>query len=247
MAKHPTPSEGFAQIFANQLDERHRNSPPRGRTTLAQFCSVSRDALEVTIIVAGRLYTRRGDDGETDLMGGRVAKNHPRVVAYGTLDELNAVLGLLRTHLADRRWERWLDAIQRDLFVVGTELATAPSHAPPLRLSAKRVAALERQIDRFQREAPTPPLFVLPGGTPAAALAHFARTVCRRAERKVVALAQSEPVRPVVLKYLNRLSDWLFAFALLLNHRSGVAERLWHGRKGMARHKGKRSKISGRR
>jgi cob(I)alamin adenosyltransferase len=199
------------------------------------------------IFVAGRLYTRQGDHGETDLMGGRVLKSHPRVAAYGTLDELNAVLGLLRTQLPDRTLEDLLDAIQRDLFVVGAELATAPSHRPPLRLSAKRVTALERQIDDFQREAPTPPLFVLPGGTPAAALAHLARTVCRRVERKVVALSQSEPVRPTILKYLNRLSDWLFAFALLLNRRAGVAEILWQGRRKTERAKTKRPKISGRR
>lgn len=153
------------------------------------------------------------------------------MAAYGTLDELNATLGLLQAHLTDRKLARSIQAIQEDLFVLGAELATAPNHRPPVRLPATRVKALERQIDRFQQEAPTPLLFILPGGTLAAALAHFARTVCRRAERQVVALAEREPVRPTILRYLNRLSDWLFALALVLNRRAGLTETHWRGRR----------------
>ncbi|MFA0753518.1 MAG: hypothetical protein IMHGJWDQ_001294 [Candidatus Fervidibacter sp.] len=177
-----------------------------------------------------RLYTRRGDAGETDLMGGRVRKDHPRVVAYGTVDELNTVLGLLRAVLTEKELVRKVERVQRELFVLGAELATAPSRKPKRQLSRAMVQRLEREIDQFQREAPSPPLFVLPGGTLSAAFAHLARTVCRRAERCAVVLAAEEPVRPTVLQYLNRLSDWLFALALVLNKRSGVAETLWQGR-----------------
>ncbi len=178
-----------------------------------------------------RLYTKRGDKGETDLMGGRVRKDHPRVAAYGTVDELNAVLGIVRTLLTDGDLQRKVEQVQRDLFALGAELATAPSLKPPVKLSRARLTALERQIDAFQQEAPLPKLFVLPGGSPATAFLHLARTVCRRAERCVVALAAVEPVRPLVLQYLNRLSDWLFALALVVNKRYGVAETLWQGRR----------------
>jgi len=178
-----------------------------------------------------RLYTKRGDNGMTDLMGGRVRKNHPRVEAYGTIDELNSVLGMVRTVLADKRLARMVERVQRDLFVIGAELATSPKLQPPMKLSRARLKALERQIDAFQREAPTPRLFVLPGGSPVAALVHFARTVCRRAERRIVALSEQETVRPLVLQYLNRLSDWLFALALVINKRAQVEETLWEGRR----------------
>ncbi len=178
-----------------------------------------------------RLYTKRGDNGETDLMGGRVLKNHPRVVAYGTVDELNAVLGVVCTLLNDKDLLRKVMQVQRDLFALGAELATAPAQKPKMTLSRHRVRALERQIDAFLEEVPLPRFFVLPGGSPAAAFLHLARTVCRRAERCVVSLALQEPVRPLVLTYLNRLSDWLFAAALVVNHRLGSQETLWYGRR----------------
>jgi len=136
---------------------------------------------------------------------------------------------MVRTVLADKRLARMVERVQRDLFVIGAELATSPKLQPPMKLSRARLKALERQIDAFQREAPTPRLFVLPGGSPVAALVHFARTVCRRAERCVVALSEREPVRPLVLQYLNRLSDWLFALALVINKRAQVPEVLWEG------------------
>jgi cob(I)alamin adenosyltransferase len=178
-----------------------------------------------------RLYTKRGDSGMTDLMGDRVKKTHPRVEAYGTIDELNSVLGMVRAILADKRLARMVERVQRDLFVIGAELATSPKLRPPMKLSRARLKALERQIDAFQNEAPTPRFFVLPGGSPAAALVHFARTVCRRAERRVVALSEQETVRPLVLQYLNRLSDWLFALALVVNKRAQIPEVLWEGRR----------------
>lgn len=182
-----------------------------------------------------RLYTRRGDDGMTDLIGGRVKKCHPRVEAYGTVDELNSVLGMVRALMEDKGLAKKVEKVQRDLFVLGSELATAQGSKPPVKLSAARVKALEREIDEFQNEAPPPKLFVLPGGSFTVALVHFARTVCRRAERYVVALSEEEKVRPVVLQYLNRLSDWLFALALVVNRRTGFSETTWEGR-----HKGKR-------
>lgn len=183
-----------------------------------------------------RLYTKRGDNGLTDLMGGRVKKNHPRVVAYGTIDELNSVLGMIRAVLDDKQLAKEVEKVQKDLFVLGSELATAKNIRPPLKLSTARLKALERQIDKFQTEAPSPKLFVFPGGSVAASLVHFARTVCRRAERCVVALSEQEPVRPLVTRYLNRLSDWLFALALVVNKRAGIPEKIWHGkRKGKVR------------
>lgn len=177
-----------------------------------------------------RLYTKRGDEGLTDLIGGRVKKNHPRVVAFGTIDELNSVLGIVRAVLGDEKLSREVEKVQRDLFLLGSELATAKGVRPPARLSAARLKALERQIDEFQAESPAPKSFVLPGGSVAASLVHFARTVCRRAERCVVALSEQEPVRPLLLRYLNRLSDWLFALALVINKRASIPETTWRGR-----------------
>jgi len=177
-----------------------------------------------------RLYTKRGDEGLTDLIGGRVKKNHPRVVAFGAIDELNSVLGIVRAVLGDEKLSREVEKVQRDLFLLGSELATAKGVRPPARLSAARLKALEKQIDEFQAESPAPKSFVLPGGSVAASLVHFARTVCRRAERCVVALSEQEPVRPLVLRYLNRLSDWLFALALVINKRASIPETTWRGR-----------------
>ncbi|MCX7642378.1 MAG: cob(I)yrinic acid a,c-diamide adenosyltransferase [Armatimonadetes bacterium] len=178
-----------------------------------------------------RLYTKQGDNGLTDLIGGRVRKSHPRIEACGTIDELNAVLGLVRSMLDDKQLASEIEKVQKDLFVLGSEIATAKGLSPPLKLSTARLKALERQIDEFQLEAPLPRFFVLPNGSLAASLVHFARTVCRRAERCVVALSERERVRPLVIRYLNRLSDWLFALALLINKRAGIPETTWQGRR----------------
>lgn len=167
----------------------------------------------------------------TDLIGVRVKKCHPRVEAYGTVDELNSALGMVRAMLEDKDLAKKVERVQRDLFILGSELATAQNSKPPVKLPTARLKALEREIDEFQTEAPSPQLFVLPGGSFVAALVHFARTVCRRAERCVVALAEEEQVRPVVLQYLNRLSDWLFALALVINKRTGFPETTWEGRR----------------
>ena len=176
-----------------------------------------------------RIYTRTGDRGETGLAGGdRRDKADPRVEALGAVDELNAQLGLLAAQVGVERGDgetgALLEALQRQLFELGAELASPG--APP-RLGPAAVRGLEARIDAL--EAGLPPLrgFVLPGGSVAAAQAHVARTVCRRAERRLVALAAAEPVGPHALAYLNRLSDLLFVLARVLRHREGLPERPW--------------------
>ncbi len=180
-----------------------------------------------------KLYTRTGDDGSTGLFGGdRVSKSHPRLAAYGTLDELNSVMGVVRLH-ADPACvgQDTLERIQHDLFVLGAILATPPERQALLgqRLSRPTwsLEAMEADIDRLTALAPPMTTFVLPGGTPGAAHAHLARTVCRRAEREVVALSQEAPLDPTVLHYLNRLSDWCFALARAENAVAGVADIAW--------------------
>jgi cob(I)alamin adenosyltransferase len=178
-----------------------------------------------------RIYTKAGDRGETRLLGGaRVPKDHPRVAAYGDVDEANAAIGAVRS-LAEPPLERLLLSLQRDLFAIGAHLAD-PAHRVAAKrakaaVTAARVRRLERAIDA--REARLPPLrsFVTPDGTPAAALLHQARTVCRRAERSVVTLAREADIDPRILVYLNRLSDLLFVLARSENARAGLAEELW--------------------
>jgi cob(I)alamin adenosyltransferase len=180
-----------------------------------------------------KLYTRTGDDGSSGLFGGdRVSKSNLRLVAYGTLDELNSIMGLLRLHAtpacAD---EATLLQVQQDLFVLGAILATPAARQELLSKRMSRptweLAAMEADIDRLTALAPPMTAFVLPGGTPASAHAHLARTVCRRAEREVVSLAHEEPMNPIVLTYLNRLSDWFFALARAENAVAGVADVQW--------------------
>jgi cob(I)alamin adenosyltransferase len=182
-----------------------------------------------------KIYTRRGDSGETDLFGsGRVPKDHLRVEAYGAVDELNAVLGAAAaaTDAADLR--RSVESIQRALFSLGAYLATPEArhresmgmHEP----SAAAIDALEAQIDALEAELAPLERFVLPGGTPAAAGFHVARTVCRRAERIAVALDRAEPLAPNAIRYLNRLSDLLFVMARVANRRAGVPDVEWEGR-----------------
>lgn len=182
-----------------------------------------------------KLYTRGGDDGSTGLFGGdRVAKAHPRLAAYGGLDELNALVGLLRLHVGrGTAADPVLEQVQNDLFVLGARLATPPDKAPLLegRLSRPTwsVEAIERDIDRLTAMCAPMRAFVLPGGCPGAAWAHLARTVCRRVEREVIALDREEPVEPLVKAYLNRLGDWFFALARSENAVAGVADVEWHG------------------
>ena len=180
-----------------------------------------------------KLYTRTGDEGSTGLFGGdRVLKSHPRLAAYGTLDELNAALGVLALHLAPELQAHGpLQLIQRDLFALGAVLATPPAQAGRLdrRITQPTwpVADMEADIDRLAGLAPAMTHFVLPGGCPGSAYGHWARTVCRRAEREVVALAAAEPLPEPVVIYLNRLSDWVFALARAANAQAGVADVKW--------------------
>jgi len=180
------------------------------------------------MVNAMKIYTKTGDDGTTSLFaGGRVAKTHLRVEAYGTVDELNSVLGVARAH--QPHCDTWLAQIQTQLFHLGADLAT-PLDAKSdwiVRMDAATIQWLEALID--ERTAELPPLtnFVLPGGTPAAAHLHVARTVCRRAERLTVALADHEAIGEQVLPYLNRLSDTLFTLARWENMQAGISDEKW--------------------
>jgi cob(I)alamin adenosyltransferase len=182
-----------------------------------------------------KIYTRHGDDGSTGLFGGqRVRKDDPRIECYGTVDELNASLGLAAATLAENLREVLgprLIAVQNELFVIGACLATpvdrrAGAKLPPLEMTA--VQRLETEIDAADAELPPLRNFILPGGSQAAAQLHQARTICRRAERLLVKLHdQTDPQYPVLLTYLNRLSDWLFVQARWVNRRLGFNDVEW--------------------
>ena len=178
-----------------------------------------------------KIYTRTGDAGDTGLFGGaRVSKASPRVEAYGTVDELNAVLGMVRATGGGEELDVLLGAIQSELFTLGAELATVPGKEASLNiplLNGGDIARLEAAID--VSEAMLAPLktFVLPAGTATSAALHLARTVCRRAERAVVALPEALAARPELIIYLNRLSDLLFSLARQANRHAGVDDVPW--------------------
>jgi cob(I)alamin adenosyltransferase len=180
-----------------------------------------------------KIYTKTGDQGMTGLLGqGRVPKDDVRIEAYGTVDELNAVLGLVRAQGLDSGADMLAAQLQNDLFVVGSALAD-PSPTGPFHhaITAEHIARLETQIDALETELTPLTQFILPGGTLAAAYIHLARTVCRRAERLVVRLSR-EPGADAsgsLVIYLNRLSDLLFVLARVINHRAGVADTPWTG------------------
>jgi cob(I)alamin adenosyltransferase len=180
-----------------------------------------------------KIYTKTGDDGTTNLFsGGRVSKTHLRVEAYGTIDELNSVLGVVRAHHPHTRTDEWLSNVQRQLFNLGADLAT-PLDAKAdwvVRMDAETVTWLEHAIDEMTAELPELKNFILPGGSLAAANLHIARTVCRRAERIVVQLHEQESLGDNVLNYLNRLSDFLFTLARWENMQAGIPEDKWSTR-----------------
>jgi cob(I)alamin adenosyltransferase len=182
-----------------------------------------------------KIYTKTGDAGETGLFGGpRVRKHDARVEAYGEVDELNAALGAARALVEDPELDRHLVRIQDELFCVGAELATpheakARSAIPPV--EGSWAGRLEAAMDAWDPELPALDQFILPGGTRTAAALHLARCVCRRAERRVVALAAEVEVAPEALAYLNRLSDFLFVAARLANHRARRQETTWNPRR----------------
>ena len=180
-----------------------------------------------------KIYTRTGDRGDTGLFGGgRVAKDHPRVEAYGDVDELNAAIGLARSIEPLPRVDEVLVPLQRDLFGIGALLATPDitkmrEQLVKARIDEERIEELERAIDDGDRELEPLKAFILPGGTPKAAALHVARTVCRRAERKVVHLRREVEIPDLVVVYLNRLSDLLFVLARVANRRAGAGEVTW--------------------
>lgn len=187
-----------------------------------------------------KIYTKTGDNGTTGLFAGpRVRKDHPRIVAYGSVDELNALLGTILAELTPQgsrsnsqmpTFLEFLASVQADLFSIGAELATPkPSDHGMVLLCASRISALEEQIDIHEADLPPLKTFVLPGGSRGSAMLHLARTVCRRAERDVVQLSHEPSVANCdrVVAYLNRLSDLLFVLARLHNHQHLVSETPW--------------------
>jgi cob(I)alamin adenosyltransferase len=180
-----------------------------------------------------KIYTKTGDAGTTALLGGgRVRKSHPRVAAYGTVDELNSAVGWAIAASSDAQIRARLSLLQHDLFTLGAELARPPKAEGRKRpevpeLPLPRIAEMERWMDEAEGELAPLREFILPGGSPGAAALHLTRTVCRRAEREIVALAESEPIDAEILRYLNRLSDLLFVLARLENARTGTPDVVW--------------------
>jgi cob(I)alamin adenosyltransferase len=181
-----------------------------------------------------KIYTKTGDGGETSLFGGkRVKKDNLRIEACGTVDELNSVIGVVRSMRVFREVDKVLQGVQNDLFVLGADLATpvrkGQNGARATRVQEDHVRGIEEIIDRIQAKLPPLRRFVLPGGSPVASQLHLARAVCRRAERRIVKSSQSEAVNPSVIGYLNRLSDLLFVLARLVNRKAKAAEIHWQG------------------
>jgi cob(I)alamin adenosyltransferase len=180
-----------------------------------------------------KIYTRTGDEGETSLFGGgRVPKDHPRVTAYGDVDELNAAIGVVRATQPTAFFDALFESIQRDLFAIGGQLAAPDPLAVAkalvkANLSTERIDEFERLIDESDKELAPLRAFVLPAGTPKSAALHLARTVCRRAERSVVRLARESDLPPIFVVYLNRLSDLLFTLSRMANHRAGISDVTW--------------------
>lgn len=181
-----------------------------------------------------KLYTRTGDRGETSLFGGRrVPKDHPRVTAYGTIDELNAALGVAISSIRQRTLVNHLHEIQNELFNIGAELASdrpvrrRKTENGVFRLDQASILRIEGLIDEYDARVPPLRTFVLPSGAPAATSLHLARTICRRAERATVTLARKEELNPAILTYLNRLCDLLFALARYANKSARRRELFW--------------------
>jgi cob(I)alamin adenosyltransferase len=197
-----------------------------------------------------RIYTRTGDKGDTGLVGGgRVAKDSPRIEAYGTVDELNSIIGLARVFNAERlkkgKAHRWLDGIfrqiQNELFDLGSELATPDDavYEGMHRVGEAEVKALETLMDQCQKDLQPLKSFILPGGGRVGGFLHQARTVCRRAERRVLVLSRVEPISPWTITYVNRLSDLLFVLSRWVARKGGETEYLWE--RGLASHARKRT------
>jgi cob(I)alamin adenosyltransferase len=176
-----------------------------------------------------KIYTKKGDSGETSLFGGqRVSKSSKRIETYGTVDELNSVLGVALSHGVEPRTQELLDKIQIQLFVLGSDLATPPSKKIKIdRIGTTEIEFLEESIDELEESLEPLTSFILPGGSSAGATLHVGRTVCRRAERLTVDCAKSDEISESAIKYLNRLSDFLFVLARFENKKSGNEETKW--------------------
>ncbi|HEY0680452.1 MAG TPA: cob(I)yrinic acid a,c-diamide adenosyltransferase [Chitinophagaceae bacterium] len=185
--------------------------------------------------MALKIYTKTGDAGNTTLIGGtKVPKSHLRIESYGTVDELNSFIGLVYDQFPDDHSRDILKEIQDRLFTIGSSLACDPEKEPKLRLpdlKEEDIVLLEKEIDQMNTELPVMKSFILPGGHVAVSTTHIARCVCRRAERCCVNMQEHQmPVEVIVLKYLNRLSDYLFVLARFAAHRLGVEEQAWKPR-----------------
>ncbi|PTM06365.1 MAG: cob(I)yrinic acid a,c-diamide adenosyltransferase [Bacteroidetes bacterium] len=180
-----------------------------------------------------KIYTKGGDQGETSLIGGaRVLKNHSRIEAYGTIDELNAIIGIVRDSSQNASADEQLEAVQNILFSIGSALAAADGHKMQLPdFEETAIKDLEKAIDLMDEELEPLRNFILPGGDLASSYCHLARTVCRRAERKVVAMQQELQVEPKIVKYLNRLSDYFFTLGRFYTKLNSGKETLWNPRK----------------
>jgi cob(I)alamin adenosyltransferase len=178
-----------------------------------------------------KVYTRTGDQGETSLVGGvRIKKSNIRLEAYGTVDELSAHLGMLVAMMKEGDEREFVIRIQNNLFNVCTHLATDQSQTqlyPSAHLAEGEIASLEQRIDNLMKQLPERQGFVLPGGVPAACQAHICRTVCRRAERRIAALAEEAQIAPEMQQFVNRLSDYLFVLAKIINFNEGKSEIVW--------------------
>jgi cob(I)alamin adenosyltransferase len=182
--------------------------------------------------MALKIYTKTGDAGETALFGGRrLPKNHLRIECYGTVDELNAHIGVVSDWITNAHHRETLKEIQDRLFSTGASLAADPGKMDlPADLRPSDLELLEKEIDALEGELPPLKNFILPGGHPAVSFCHVARCVCRRAERLTVALSQSESVDPFIVKYLNRLSDYLFMLSRAIGQEAGAPEVIWKPR-----------------
>lgn len=170
-----------------------------------------------------KIYTKTGDEGLTSLIGGhRVSKNNSRLEAYGTLDELSSFIGVLINRLSDEEDIDFLISIQNDLFILGTDLATIGKTVT--QVFAEKI---ESEIDKIQPTLPELCCFVLPRGSEGAVFAHVCRTICRRAERRIVTLSETEEINAEILQYINRLSDYFFLLSRKCNHIAGIGEKKW--------------------
>jgi cob(I)alamin adenosyltransferase len=175
-----------------------------------------------------KIYTKTGDDGNTGLQGNlRIAKSHPRIISYGTVDEANAALGIVLTNSLDDDITEILTDIQNDLFLVGADLSNPNLNDVKNRTALSMVKKLERHIDKFELELPLLTNFILPGGDIAAAQLHYVRTIVRRAETQVVQLSEKDEINSNCIKYLNRLSDLFFVLGRLINKRKDIDDILW--------------------